>query len=162
MPKSTSTPLKRGILGLAVILPLTVMLVSGNTSGAKTADVSERNRLSAFDAPLPVRAILQRACADCHSEETKWPWYSNLPPVSWQIRADVDTARAVMDLSRWNEYTDEERREFASQIARSTRVQVMPPPKYLWMHHDAKLSNAEVDILKDWAHAQAERSVRQN
>jgi hypothetical protein len=148
---------KRSILGSAVILPLALMLVSGNTSGAKTAVSGERNRLSGFDAPLPVRAIVQRACADCHSEETKWPWYSNLPPVSWQIRADIDNARAVMDLSRWNEYTDEERREFASLTARSTRVHVMPPPKYLWMHHDAKLSNVELDVLKEWAYAQAKR-----
>jgi hypothetical protein len=77
-----------------VILPLALMLISGNTSGAKTAVSGERNRLSDFDAPLLVRAIIQRACADCHSEETKWPWYSNLPPVSWQIRADIDNARA--------------------------------------------------------------------
>jgi len=152
MPRSTPVLWKRSILGSAVILPLALMLVSGKPSGAKTAVSSERNRLNSFDAPLPVRAIVQRACADCHSEETKWPWYSNLPLVSWQIRADIDNARAVMDLSRWNEYTDEERREFASQIARSTRVQVMPPPKYLWMHRDAQLSNAELDVLKEWAH----------
>jgi hypothetical protein len=82
-------------------------------------------------ADVPVRAIIQRACADGHSEETKWPWYSNLPPVSWQIRADINNARAMMDLSRWNEYTNEKWREFASQIARSTRVHFMPPPKYL-------------------------------
>ncbi|HTM14938.1 MAG TPA: heme-binding domain-containing protein [Bryobacteraceae bacterium] len=142
---------KRSILGSAVILSLTLILVTGSTSGAKTADSSKRYRLSNFDAPLPVRAIIQRACADCHSEETKWPWYSNLPPVSWRIRADIDKARALMDLSRWNEYTDEERREFASEIARSTRVEVMPPPGYLWMHRDAKLSTDELNVLKEWA-----------
>jgi hypothetical protein len=41
-------------------------------------------------------------------------------------------------------------------------VHVMPPPKYLWMHHDAKLSNVELDVLKEWAYAQAKRSSRQN
>ena len=151
MIRFTSVLWKRGIFGSAAILSLALMLVTGSTSGAKTADSGKQCRLSGFDAPQPVRAIVQRACADCHSGETKWPWYSNIPPVSWQIRADVDKAREVMDLSRWNEYTDEERHEFASEIARSTRVNVMPPPKYLWMHHDAKLSNADLDVLNAWA-----------
>jgi hypothetical protein len=134
-----------------VILSAGLMLATGNTGGAKTADSGKRYRLSGFDAPPAVRDIVLRACADCHSEETKWPWYSNIPPVSWQIRADVDDARAVMDLSRWSEYSEEERRDFATEIARATRVHVMPPPKYLWMHHDAKLSRAELDVLKGWA-----------
>ena len=151
MSKFTSVLWKRTIFGSVVILSAGLMLATGNTGGAKTADSGNRYRLNGFDAPPAVRDIVLRACADCHSEETKWPWYSNLPPVSWQIRADVDDARAVMDLSRWNEYSDEERHEFATEIARATRVHVMPPPKYLWMHHDAKLSSAELDVLKGWA-----------
>ena len=143
---------KRGVFGSAMILALALILVTGSTSGAKTADSGKQTRLSGFDAPQSVRAIVQRACADCHSAETKWPWYSNLPLVSSQIRTDIDNARAVMDLSHWNEYTDEERHAFALEIARYTRLKVMPPPKYLWIHHDAKLSNAELDVLKEWAH----------
>jgi hypothetical protein len=151
MTKSTSVLWKTGMLGSAVILLAGLMLATGNTGGAKIADSGRGYRLRGFDAPPEVREIVLRACADCHSEETKWPWYSNLPPVSWQIRADVYDARAVMDLSRWNEYSDEERHDFATQIARATQLHMMPPSKYLWMHHDAKLSNAELDVLDGWA-----------
>jgi hypothetical protein len=56
-----------------------------------------------------------------------------------------------VDLSRWNEYSDEERHELATEIAGATQVHVMPPPKYLWIHHDAKLSDADLDVLKEWA-----------
>jgi len=150
MTKSTSVLWKRSILVSAVVLSVGLMLATGNT-GAKIAESGKRYGLRGFDAPPAVREIVLRACADCHSQETKWPWYSNLPPVSWQIRADVDNARAVMDLSRWDEYSDEERHDFATEIARATRVHVMPPPKYLWMHHDAKLSNADLEVLKGWA-----------
>jgi uncharacterized membrane protein len=142
---------KRSILGLAVILSAGLMVATGNIGGAKSADSGTRYRLSGFDAPPAVRDIVLRACADCHSEETKWPWYSNLPPVSWQIHADIDKARAVMNLSRWNEHSDEERHAFARQMALAARIHVMPPPRYLWMHHEAKLSNAELDVLKGWA-----------
>jgi hypothetical protein len=107
-----------------------------------------------FDAPEPVRVIIGRACLDCHSDGTVWPWYSNIPPIAWQIHADVDQGRAFMDLSSWNEYTSEERRSFVSQIARATRARVMPPPKYLWMHRDARLSDADLDTLKAWANSQ--------
>jgi len=151
MTKSTSVLWKRSILGSAVILSAGLMVATGNIGGAKTADSGRGDRLRGFDAPPAVRDIVLRACADCHSEETKWPWYSNLPPVSWQIRADVHNARAVMDLSRWNEYSDKERHNFATQIARATRIHVMPPPKYLWMHHEAKLSSVELDVLEEWA-----------
>jgi len=142
---------KRSILGLAVILSAGVVVATGNIGGAKTADSSKPYRLSGFDAPPAVRDIVLRACADCHSEETKWPWYSNLPPVSWKIRADVDKARAVMNLSRWDAHSDQERHAFARQMALAARIHVMPPPRYLWMHRDAKLSNAELDVLKGWA-----------
>jgi mono/diheme cytochrome c family protein len=151
MTRRNSVLWKRSILGSAVILSAGLMLATGNTGGAKTEDAGKRYRLSGFDAPPAVRDIVLRACADCHSEETKWPWYSNLPPVSWQIHSDVDDARAVMNLSRWNEYSDEERHDFATQIAGATRVHVMPPRKYLWMHHDAKLSSVELDVLNGWA-----------
>jgi hypothetical protein len=151
VPKLLSILWNRGILGAAVVLPLALVWAGGKTVGVKTAVSGDQGRLKGFDAPLPVRAIVGRACADCHSGETRWPWYSNIPPVSWQIQADVQNARAFMDLSQWNDYTGEERRGFASQIARATRAHVMPPPKYLWMHHDARLSSADLDVLKDWA-----------
>jgi len=57
--------------------------------------------------------------------------------------------RDNMALSRWNEYTDEERIRIASCSIHAWDVM---PPKYLWMHHDAKLSSAELDALKEWAH----------
>jgi cytochrome c len=141
------------------MVPLALILA--NTSGANTAPSGERNRLKDLDVPAAVRAIVARSCADCHSGETDWPWYSNIPPVSWQIHSDVDNARAFMDLSSWNGYSVEERRGFASQIARATSAHVMPPPKYLWMHHDAKLSNADLDTLKDWALHQQKSSTLQ-
>src|SRR4029077_16851134 len=137
MTGSTSVLWKRSILGAAAILSAGLMLATGKPGGARITGSGKQYRLSRFDAPPAVRDIVLRACADCHSEETKWPWYSNLPPVSWQIHADIDKARAVMDLSRWNEYSDEERHAFARQIALAARIHVMPPPKYLWIHRDA-------------------------
>ena len=56
-----------------------------------------------------------------------------------------------MNLSRWNEYTEAERRGFLLAIVTATQTHIMPPPEYVWMHSDAKLSDAELNVLKEWA-----------
>ena len=108
-----------------------------------------------FNAPQPVRKIIQRACLDCHSEETVWPWYSNILPVSKLIHDDVNNAREFMNFSHWNEYTAEEQHTFVSQIAYATGAHIMPPPRYLWIHRDARLSSMDLDTLREWARSTA-------
>ena len=141
---------KRGVLGTIAAIPLALALAKGTGTRAENAAPS----LMGFDAPEPVRAILRKSCADCHSQETKWPWYASIPPVSWEIRSDVDNARAVMDLSAWKNYSDAEQRSFALQIARATRTNLMPPSRYLFMHHAARLTEDELDTLTLWARSQ--------
>src|SRR5690349_15082903 len=58
--------------------------------------------LEGAHAPAAVRSIVERACQDCHSANTAWPWYAKVPPISWQIHKDVDRARDFMDLSKWS------------------------------------------------------------
>src|SRR4051812_25327939 len=68
--------------------------------------VDERETLEANVAvPTPVAAMLQRACSNCHSNETKWPWYTRMAPASWMIAKDVEGARKVMNFSRWSSQT---------------------------------------------------------
>ena len=143
---------KRGIIvGMAVVLGITLVSATGRSSSTKTLPQAGGGLPKDFVAPTQVRGIIQRACMDCHSEATVWPWYSYIPPVSWQVHEDVHKGRAFMDLSHWGDYTPEEQRGFVSQIARITRAGVMPPSKYLWMHRDARLSDADLDLLAAWA-----------
>src|SRR5262245_36516954 len=62
----------------------------------------ERIVEATLDVPAPVQSILTAACKDCHSHETRWPWYANIAPVSWWIARDVNRARRAMDLSEWS------------------------------------------------------------
>ena len=142
---------KRVILGSAVIFGMALISATGRSNDGKASVSTGRTLLKDFDAPPRVRSIIQRACLDCHSEETIWPWYSNIPPVSKQIHNDVEGGREFMDFSYWSEYTAEEQDSYASQIAYATSARSMPPPKYLWMHRDARLSAADLDVLKEWA-----------
>lgn len=90
-----------------------------------------------WDAP-GTRALAQRACFDCHSNETRWPWYSNVAPVSWLVQADVDEGRQVLNFSEWTRGYEE-----AQESGETVRSQEMPPRSYLLLHPEARLSDAE-------------------
>ena len=83
------------------------------------------------------RQLADRACFDCHSNETRWPWYSNVAPVSWVIQRDVDKGRSELNFSEWN-------REHEGEDAVETVAEGrMPPWYYLPMHPAAGLSAEE-------------------
>jgi hypothetical protein len=85
------------------------------------------------------RELAKRACFDCHSNETIWPWYSNIAPVSWLVYRDVVEGRQRLDFSDWQNSYIRESGEIASVINEGE----MPPFQYLPMHPTARLSSAE-------------------
>ena len=76
--------------------------------------------------PPDVEAILTRACADCHSNRTQWPWYSNIAPVSWLLTSDVNDGRRHMNLSDWEHRHQHEESPF-DEMCKQTRDGDMPP-----------------------------------
>jgi hypothetical protein len=101
--------------------------------------------------PVEVRALVKRSCADCHSNETVWPWYSYVAPVSWLVERDVRHGRDHINFSRWPEYSFHQQEKLLADIASALKNREMPLPQYAVMHRDAKLSDAEIDIVYQWA-----------
>ena len=95
----------------------------------------------AWDSPQ-TRALAVRACFDCHSNETTWPWYSNVAPMSWLIQRDVDEGRRRLNFSDWNRPQRERDR-----LGRILAEGEMPPWYYVIIHPTANLSNAETQQL---------------
>jgi hypothetical protein len=89
-----------------------------------------------------VRALAVRACFDCHSNETTWPWYSNVAPISWLVQNHVEEARSILNFSEW----DRPQRGI-HEAAEVIREGEMPPADYRLMHQAANLSEAEVSQL---------------
>ncbi|MGD2060593.1 MAG: heme-binding domain-containing protein [Acidimicrobiia bacterium] len=87
------------------------------------------------------RELAVRACFDCHSNETVWPWYSNVAPMSWLLQRDVDEGREHLNFSEWN------RPQEGDESAESVREGWMPPRSYLLTHPDARLTDAELSAL---------------
>jgi hypothetical protein len=85
-----------------------------------------------------VRELFFRTCGDCHSNETRWPWYSHVAPASWLVQRDVDEARAHFDVSEWGRA-----RNAGDEAAEELEDGEMPPWFYLPLHAEARLSEAE-------------------
>lgn len=97
----------------------------------------------AWDTPA-TRSLAQRACFDCHSNETAWPWYSHVAPMSWLIQHDVEEGRDALNFSSWGR--GEQEVDDAAEVIRSGE---MPPPSYVIIHPDARLSADERQQLID-------------
>ena len=98
-----------------------------------------------------VKAILKRACYDCHSHETIWPGYSRVAPVSWLLAWDVREGREELNFSTWNRYDQKKRNKIIKEIWEEVEEGEMPPWFYLPLHPDAGLSEQDHAVLRTWA-----------
>ena len=94
-----------------------------------------------WDSPA-TRALAKQACFDCHSNETEWPAYASIAPISWLVQHDVDEGRAVLNFSDW-----QRRQEKAKDASEEVREREMPPVAYRLMHGHARLGTLDRERL---------------
>jgi hypothetical protein len=111
-------------------------------------------------APIDERTLMlfQRACQDCHSENTQWPWYSWIPPMSWMIKKDVEEARRQVDFSNWDSYRPDEKADLLTRIGVAARTGQMPPPRYTLLHREAVLAPPERQEIYEWSRTERKRN----
>jgi heme-binding protein len=102
-------------------------------------------------APANVRAILRRACYDCHSNETVWPWYSQVAPFSWLLAHNVREGREELNFSTWNRIPTQQQVKKLRESWKEVADEDMPPWDYLRIHRDATLSAEDRTALRNWA-----------
>jgi hypothetical protein len=100
--------------------------------------------------PPAVARILDRACYDCHSSRTTWPWYTNIAPVSWFLVDHVNGGRKAMSFSEWATYPAQKIGRRLKGICKEVKSGDMPLSSYLILHPEAKLSEADKQVLCDW------------
>jgi len=136
---------------LAVVL---ILLIGAQFVGAGRTNPPSKpgaSLLALTTTPPNVRAILDRSCRDCHSNDTRWPWYSHVAPISWLLLQHVHDARDRMNYSEWTSYDTDDQDKFLNGMCTLTKKGRMPLPSYLWIHRDAKLSDADVKTLCAWS-----------
>jgi Haem-binding domain len=112
-------------------------------------------------APPEVLAVLKRSCYDCHSNETRWPWYSHVAPASWLVANDVHHARKHLNFTAWNRYSDKKRRKKLHEAWEQVEEGEMPLWFYLPLHPGARLSDADRRILHEWTRSAAAKPTVQ-
>jgi hypothetical protein len=130
------------VLGLVVVFAGIQLVPVDRTNPPVEADVP---------ASPEVRAILRRACYDCHSNETVWPWYSRVAPVSWLVAQDVHEGRAELNFSTWDRYTTQQQVKKLKESLEEVNEGEMPPWFYLPVHRDAALTAQDRATLHQWA-----------
>ena len=103
--------------------------------------------------PPHVVSIFERACQDCHSSQTVWPWYSRVAPVSWLIASDVNRGRSELNLSEWGRYTPRRKDRKLKEMCDQVTSGKMPMKVYTLMHPKAKLTDPDRKAMCDWANA---------
>jgi hypothetical protein len=145
------------ILKWAVIVLLTVFLLLQLANPARTNPPVISDMIADTHPPEPVATALVAACYDCHSHQTKWPWYSHIGPVAWLVANDVNEGRHNLDLSEWP--ADDAKRAVRRLEDMSDNIGSadMPPKKYTAIHADARLTADQRKVMTDWLDAAADK-----
>ena len=103
--------------------------------------------------PIPVRVqeVLHRACYDCHSDNTHYPWYANVQPVRWWLDSHVNEGKRHLNFSAFGSYNPKQAGKKLDEIVDEVEQQGMPLQSYTWVHAEARLTPAEVKLIAAWA-----------
>ena len=138
------------ILGyfLAVIL---VLIQYYPTDKPLTYANNPNGLLQNNQVPNHISSILKSACYDCHSNETKYPWYASIAPLKWLIYSDINQGREELNFSDWNTISKEEKADILDDISTIILEEEMPLKKYVLLHSEAKLSLKDREDISNWA-----------
>jgi hypothetical protein len=142
-----------GVLGLLAVIALQF----ANPSHQNPPVLPGHDLFATNAPPASVAVLLRNSCYDCHSFETRWPWYSYVAPLSWYVARDVNAARSNLNFSDWPHDDAGRARKRWRHIADDVESGEMPLPKFTWMHHQARLDDRQRAELVKWAQEQADR-----
>ncbi len=136
--------LKIGVLALAVVA-VGIQFVQPNRTNPPADPAASFEAIA--KPPQPVAHVVRRACMDCHSHETVWPWYSRVAPVSWVVANDVSEGRARLNFSEWSRFSEEASQLKIRQMCAEITKGEMPMAQYTLLHPVAKLSPDDISAF---------------
>ena len=109
--------------------------------------------LADTNPPEDVEAILKESCYDCHSNVTRYPWYNNITPVNYWLADHVKHGKGHFNVSVWDEYSTKKKDHKLEELIEMVEDKEMPLDSYTWTHGEAKLSDAQIQSVINWAQA---------
>jgi hypothetical protein len=149
---------KKILLGLLVALIITQFI---QPSRNKSDQVLSTDLKKTLNVPQDVQSILQIACYDCHSNNTKYPWYSRIQPLGWMLANHIRNGKAELNFSDFGSYPKRRQVSKMNGIANSLKEGSMPLSSYTIIHKEARLTTDQKALLIDWA-IKTKDSLRSN
>ncbi len=119
-------------------------------AGLYAASTSSQPIMQHSNVPPPVRELLVSKCADCHSTQTRTPFYGHFAPISWLLERDILDGRKHMNLSAWQTYTPDRQQVLQAKIIRQIKAGKMPLPQYRSIHRESIVTAADLELLTKW------------
>ena len=142
--------IKKILLGLAVaVIAIQFVRPAKNLSPA----VGPNDITAMVAVPAEVQRVLARACYDCHSDNTRYPWYAQVQPVGWWLASHIHDGKRHLNFSEFGAYDAKIAARKLRGVARTVNSGFMPLHSYTWIHRDAILTSAEKKLVADWAEA---------
>jgi len=144
--------MKKTIKSVLIILAAAFITIQFYRPDRTAPPIVQAETLEAsVQVPGDISLIMERSCNDCHTNQTHYPWYSNVSPFSWFLANHIKDGRRHLNFSVWNTYSDKKKSQKLEEICEQLESEEMPLPSYLWIHRDAVLSDADSKALCDWA-----------
>ena len=149
----------RSVLKWTFIVLVCGFLLLQFSRPARTNPVVDESRTidTRLNVTPEVKAIFARACDDCHTNRTRWPWYSNVAPVSWWLTDHVHQGRRRLNFSDWARLNDAQADYMLGDICKWSKMGVMPLSSYTLIHRSAVLSPQDVGTLCAWTQVERQR-----
>lgn len=103
-----------------------------------------------MEVPNEVQQILKTSCNDCHSNFTKYPWYSEVAPISWYLASHINDGKKHLNFSEWTVYNNNQKKHLLHDLEEVLESHEMPIDSYLWIHKDAKMTTGQYEVLMNW------------
>lgn len=140
--------IKKTLLGLLVVL-VVIQFIHPDKNISSTLTAQDMNAM--YPIPDSVNVVLQKACYDCHSNNTKYPWYNNIQPVAWWLNDHISEGKRELNFSEFGKRTLPKQAKKLKKLAHEVEDGGMPLDSYTWIHKDAKLTDQEKKMIIDWA-----------
>ena len=136
-------------------IPLVIVLIQFVPVNRNNPEVIAAESITSQLTGQPeVEKILRNACFDCHSNESKYPWYSYVAPASWFIQDHINEGREELNFSIWNTYSEKRKDHKLEETIELVEKRIMPMESYLILHSEAKLTSEQIQLLGDWVSAE--------
>jgi hypothetical protein len=141
--------IKRKVLIGSVIILIAIQFIRPT----RNIDVAEgENEISKkYQLTAEIHSVLKQSCYDCHSNNTRYPWYTNIQPVGWWMQSHVNEGKHHLNFSEFGTYPEKKAKHKFEEIEDAASNGWMPLDSYLWIHRDAKLTVEQSKAIAMWA-----------